>query len=55
MTERDWRICREDFNISIKGMLNFNSGLTCIDRRTRSASIEKLGRSEFAIFHDECN
>jgi ATP-dependent RNA helicase DDX23/PRP28 len=54
MTERDWRIFREDFNIATKGMYkDFAAMLTLVTRWECSCSFAKLGRRGFATIDDE--
>ena len=43
MTERDWRIFREDFNISTKGIFSLYSSVANMCRRQCSSAFEKLG------------
>jgi ATP-dependent RNA helicase DDX23/PRP28 len=54
MTERDWRIFREDFNIATKGAYRaFTKMLTLGIRWKCSCSFAKLGRSRSTTIDDE--
>jgi ATP-dependent RNA helicase DDX23/PRP28 len=56
MTERDWRIFREDFSIATKGAYEtFAKVLTVVTRWKRSCSFTKLGRGRITTIDDECH